>query len=221
MTSYPIVLTHLDLAVVIGGGSVAQRKVEGLLEAGAGVLVISPELTPGLEALAAGDRVRVTRRAYRAGDLAGAGVAIAATGDREVNEAVFGEARERGVPVNVVDDPAHCTFHVPAVIRRGPVTVAISTGGASPHLAARLRREVASIVGPEYGVLARILGEWRGWILRHVPAEAREAMWDGLAGAMLPLLREGREAEARRAGRELAARGRGGAAAGELAGDRR
>ena len=156
----------------------AQRKVEGLLEAGAGVLVISPELTPGLEALAAADRVRVTRRAYRAGDLAGAGVAIAATGDREVNEAVFGEARERGVPVNVVDDPAHCTFHVPAVIRRGPVTVAISTGGASPHLAARLRREVAAIVGPEYGVLARILGEWRGWILRHVPAEAREAVWD-------------------------------------------
>lgn len=204
MTSYPIVLTRTGPAVVIGGGDVAWRKVEGLLSAGVAVRVVAPELVQGLEDLAAAERIEAVRRRYRVGDLAAAGLVIAATDDRSVNEAAAREATRRGLLLNVVDDPVHSTFHAPAVVRRGPVCVAISTGGSSPSLAARLRRDLEASIGPEYGALARILGEWRGWVLKAVPVQARESLWDRLIDAMLPLLKQGREGEARRAGMNLA-----------------
>ncbi len=172
MHTYPLNLINLATrkAVVIGGGEVALRKVEGLLAASAQVTVISPALTDGLAVLSAGGKIAFIPRAYREGDLAGAWLAIAATDDPAVNQAVFAEAERRGCLVNVVDDPAHSNFIVPAVVRRGAVTVAVSTGGASPALARRLRDQLAEIVGPEYGDLAALLAELRPALLARFPA---------------------------------------------------
>jgi precorrin-2 dehydrogenase/sirohydrochlorin ferrochelatase len=163
MDVYPIGLIGLDQrkTVVIGGGKVAARKVTGLLEAGAQVTVISPAFVPELRVLAGSRRVTLTGRAYREGDLADAFLVIAATDNAGINEQVWQEAQERGCLVNVVDDPARCNFIVPAVVRRGEVIVTVSTGGASPALARRLREQLESLIGPEVGGLATLLAELR------------------------------------------------------------
>src|SRR5258705_7047710 len=118
--------------VMVGGGPIAERRILSLLEAGAQVTVISPRVTPTLEALAADGRIGLESRPYVEGDLAGADLAFVATAAREVNLAVTREARARGVWINAADDPAHCTFILPAVVRRGDLTVAVATGGAKP-----------------------------------------------------------------------------------------
>ncbi len=176
MDVYPIGLIGLSnrRTVVVGGGSIASRKVRGLLTAGAHVTVISPDLNPELRRLAAAGRVTLVERAYRAGDLAGAFIVIGATDDPAVNEAVWQEAEERGCLVNVVDDPPHCNFILPAIVRRGPVSVSISTGGSSPALARRLRERLEALIGPEYGQLAALLGELRPELLaRYKDEKAR------------------------------------------------
>lgn len=161
--TYPICLIGLERrqAVVVGGGSVAARKVGELLEADAHVTVISPSLTPELEALAKAGRITIIRRPYRKGDLSNAFLAIAATDDPVVNQTIWREAEQHGCLVNVVDDPAHCHFITPAVIRHGDVTVTVSTGGTSPALARRLRERLETLIGPEYGELAALLAELR------------------------------------------------------------
>ncbi|MDQ3377593.1 MAG: bifunctional precorrin-2 dehydrogenase/sirohydrochlorin ferrochelatase [Actinomycetota bacterium] len=121
--------------VVVGGGGVASRKARGLLESGARVVVVSPEVTPEIEDM----DVTVERRPYAPGDLAGCTLAFAATDSREVNAAVVREAEEHGIPVNVADRPAEGDFALPSVLRRGGLQVAVSTGGASPTLARRIR----------------------------------------------------------------------------------
>ena len=121
--------------VVVGGGGVASRKARGLLESGARVVVVSPEVTPEIDDM----DVTVERRPYAPGDLAGCTLAFAATDSREVNAAVAREAEERGIPVNVADRPAEGDFALPSVLRRGGLQVAVSTGGASPSLARRIR----------------------------------------------------------------------------------
>lgn len=163
MKMYPINLISLEQrrTVVVGGGSVAARKVAGLLAAGATVTVISPALSPELTHLAEQNQITVVERAYREGDLAGAWLVIAATDDPRVNAQLWQEAERRGCLVNVVDDPAHCNFIVPAVLRRGEMVMTISTGGASPALARRLRERLDSLIGPEYGDLAALLAELR------------------------------------------------------------
>jgi len=197
MSNYPVVLTNLECgAVVIGGGEVAARKVEGLLTAGAGVTVISPQFAPVLEELAAQGRITALRRAYRVGDLAGARLVIAATDDPQVNRTVWEEAQGRGCLVNVVDDPTHCTFHVPAVARRGPVAIAVSTGGASPALAKHLRQKVEAAIGPEYAQLAALLAGLRPAGQALAPAGKREAFWRTMIERTLPLLRQGQADEA-------------------------
>jgi len=204
MSNYPVVLTHLESgAVVIGGGEVAARKVEGLLMAGAGVTVISPQLAPALEALVAQGRITALRRAYQPGDLARARLVIAATDDPQVNQAVWQEARERDCLVNVVDDPAHCTFHVPAVVRRGMVTIAVGTGGASPALAKSLRRKIEADTGPEYEQLAALLSELRPQVQASIPADKRAALGRELMDALLPLVRDGKQAQARQTAQEI------------------
>jgi precorrin-2 dehydrogenase / sirohydrochlorin ferrochelatase len=144
---YPI---FLDLSgrrcVVVGGGEVANRKARKLLQARARVVVISPEIKPELESVA----VEVYRRPYREGDLEGAYLAFAATDSREVNAAVGREAKERGVPVNVADQPSEGDFALPSTLRRGRLQVAVSTGGASPTLARRIRDELEGVFGPEW-----------------------------------------------------------------------
>ncbi len=144
---YPI---FLDLSgrrcVGVGGGEVANRKARKLLQARARVVVISPEIGADLESVA----IEVHRRAYREGDLEGAYLVFAATNVREVNAAVTREAKERGVPVNVADKPSEGDFALPSTLRRGRLQVAVSTGGASPTLAQRIRRELEGLFGPEW-----------------------------------------------------------------------
>jgi precorrin-2 dehydrogenase/sirohydrochlorin ferrochelatase len=159
--------------VVIGGGEIAERKVTTLLEAGARVTVVSPTLTAGLAALADTHEIVHHPRAYRHGDLAGAWLAYAATGDEAVHAAIAAEAAEARVFLNVVDRPALCSFIVPALVRRDPVAIAVSTGGASPALAKRLARELAGTIGPEWSLAARVLGTLRTRLGDDVTARAR------------------------------------------------
>jgi siroheme synthase-like protein len=138
--------------VVVGGGGVASRKARGLLESGARVVVVSPEVEPEIEAM----DVTVERRPYRPGDLAGAALAFAATDRREVNAAVAREAKKRGIPVNVADRPAEGDFALPSVLRRGGLQVAVSTGGASPTLAREIRAAMEPLFAAEWaGIVER------------------------------------------------------------------
>jgi uroporphyrin-III C-methyltransferase / precorrin-2 dehydrogenase / sirohydrochlorin ferrochelatase len=143
--------------VVVGGGQVAERKVEGLLECGACVTLISPEVTPAIEQWAEAGAIRLERRRFLPGDLGHARLAYAATSDPEVNQAVRAEADDKSIWLNVVDQPALCDFFVPALVRRGDLTVAVSTNGASPALARRIREELERRFGPEYETALREL----------------------------------------------------------------
>ena len=161
MKYYPVFLRLAGRrCVVIGGGEVAERKVRSLLAAGAEVAVISPSLTAGLGALAAGAPLDHLARAYRAGDLAGALLAFAATDDEALHAAIADEAEARGVLLNVADRPRWCGFIVPSIMSRGDLTVAVSTAGGSPALARRVREDIERTLGPEYeralDVLARL-----------------------------------------------------------------
>jgi precorrin-2 dehydrogenase/sirohydrochlorin ferrochelatase len=160
--------------VVIGGGHVAARKVEGLLAAEAQVKVISPALVPELQLLVDSGLIIFIQRSYRDGDLEGAFLAISATDEPPVNQAVWAEATKRGCLINVVDDPDHSTFILPAVLQRGEMSVAVSTGGGSPALARRLRERLENIIGPEYGTLTELMAEIRPELLSSfAPGEAR------------------------------------------------
>lgn len=159
--------------VVIGGGEVAERKVTSLLESGARVTVVAPAVTPEVAGLAAVGAVRLHRRRYTPGDLAGCRLAYAATDDPAVNRAVRAEATERGVWLNVADQPELCDFLAPAVVRRGDLTLAVSTNGASPALARRIREALERRFGPEYAdALARLRAE-RERLRREEPDAAR------------------------------------------------
>jgi siroheme synthase-like protein len=198
----PPYLAALDLrgrrCVVAGGGSVARRKVAGLLAAGADVLVVAPEIDEMPEGAA------LARRSVRLDDLDGVALTVCATDDPEVNAALAREARRRGVLVNVTDDPEGGTFSVPAVARRGRVQIGVSTAGASPLLARRLRDELASHVTDDHAQLAELLAELRAeWEPRAaaagVPAADRRAAWQAvLELPLLELLRGDEAAEARR-----------------------
>jgi precorrin-2 dehydrogenase/sirohydrochlorin ferrochelatase len=148
--------------VVVGGGEVAARKVETLLQAGARVTVIAPEVTEEIEAWSAREpQLAIERRSYRNGDLAGAVIAFAATGSAEVHAAVAEEAKGHGVWLNAADDPERCSFLMPAIVERGPIAIAVGTGGASPALARRVRDEIAARIGTEYGQAAEHLAALR------------------------------------------------------------
>ena len=146
MTAYYPVYLNLRgrRCVIIGGGTVAEGKIARLLDSGARICVVSPDATPGIRRFAADGSVRWEQRNYRDGDLKGAFIAIAATNVREVNRRIFEEANERGVMLNAVDDPPNCSFIAPSIVQRGPVTLAISTGGVSPALARKLRESLQS-----------------------------------------------------------------------------
>jgi siroheme synthase-like protein len=157
-------------AVVIGGGDVGLEKVEGLLACDADVTVVAPKVVPALADLAAEGSIAWERREYDGpGDLDGALIAIAATSDTDVNIRVFEDAEARAMLVNVVDVPPLCNFILPAIVRTGPLAVAISTAGASPALAKRMKREVAELFGEPYAQLAILLNDARGWAKGTLP----------------------------------------------------
>jgi siroheme synthase-like protein len=156
--------------LVVGGGRVGLEKVEGLLDCGAHVTVVAPQVVPELERLP----VELVRRGYRRSDLDGRFLVVAATSTPSVNRRVYRDAESRALLCNVVDVPELCSFILPAIHRADPIAVAISTGGASPALAQRLRDEIAAVVRPEHAELAVRLRELRPWAKSHLPTyEAR------------------------------------------------
>lgn len=160
--------------LVVGAGSVAAAKIEGLLLCGADVVVVSPRAVEPIQRLARAGRLVWRRKAFSQKDVQGKFLAIAATNSSKINEAVFRACREHGVLCNSVDDPERCDFIYPAVARRGALQIAISTGGRSPALAARLRRELERQFGPEWGAWVEDLGLRREEMLRRkMPAKNR------------------------------------------------
>jgi precorrin-2 dehydrogenase / sirohydrochlorin ferrochelatase len=169
--------------LVVGGGRVAAEKVRGLLDCGAAVTVVAPRFEAELRTLA----VRRIERRFEPGDVAGRFLVIAATDDRDANAAVSAAADERSTPCNVADDPELCSFILPAVVRRDPIVVGVSSGGTSPALAKRIRDEVAAVVGPEHAALARRLADLRPWAKRELPTyEARRDYFERLVEEALP-----------------------------------
>jgi siroheme synthase-like protein len=181
--------------VVVGGGEVGLEKVEGLLACDADVTLIAPEAHPELVQLALEGSVRWERREYATGDLEGALIAIAATDDTDLNIRVFQDAEERTMLVNVVDVPPLCNFILPAIVRTGPLAVAISTAGASPALAKRMKREIAELFGEPYANLAILLNEARGWAKGTLPTyQDRKVFFESLVNGEpdpIELLRAG------------------------------
>ncbi len=173
MLDTPFYITCLRLkgrrAVVIGGGEVGLEKVGGLLVCDADVTLIAPKAVPELRELAAERSIAWEQRPYETGDLEGALIAIAATSDTDVNIRVFEDAEARSMLVNVVDVPPLCNFILPAIVRTGPLAIAISTAGASPALAKRMKREVSELFGEEYAQLAVLLNDARGWAKATLP----------------------------------------------------
>lgn len=194
MTSYPVNLVVEGKPVlVVGGGRVATGKVRRLVASGARVTCVAPEVT---DELAAMDGVTVERRMYRRGEVAGYRLAVTATGT-DVDAQVFHDAEAAGVWVNAADDPAHCSFTLPAVARRGPIQVAVSTDGQSPAMASWLRSRLEAELGAEYEVLLRILREQRD-ALRSSGTPTEGLAWrEALDSGLLDLVREGRIQEAR------------------------
>ncbi len=185
----------------------AQRKVESLMEAGADrVAVISPRLTHRLRALLQAKRIEHRPRGYQQGDLEGAFVVIAATGDPDVNGEVWQEAQERRLLINVVDDPQRCNFFVPSVVRRGDLTISICTGGQDPALSARLRQELEPRFGREYAAFLEIAGALRERVGRELSGRARSRFWNALADSeMLASLKEGKRQEAEQLANDILA----------------
>jgi len=193
-TGYPAILM-LDgrLGVVIGGGAVGERKVRTLLEAGARVKVITPEATPRLKKLAGDDTIELIERSYQRGDLKGAAVVIASTDERVVNQAIYEEALDEGVPVNVVDDPPHCTFIAPSIVRRGDLMIAISTGGTNPAMAVRIRERLEKEFGPEYEAYFDLIKRLKAEVEQATTQQERADAWYRVADSnVLDLVRAGK-----------------------------
>lgn len=191
---YPVSLDLQDRhCLVVGGGPVAARKTAGLVRAGAEVTVVAPRIDPAIESLA----VHIERRPYRTGEAGAYQLVLTATGVPVVDRAVAADAEAAGRWVNSADDAEHCSFLLPAVHRQGSVTVAVSTGGASPALARWLRTRIAEILGGELGQLARLLEDARRR-LRAAGRSTESVDWEGLLDGPLPeLLRRGQADEAR------------------------
>jgi siroheme synthase-like protein len=158
--------------LVVGAGAVAHEKIEGLLDVGARVTVVAPEVSRPVEELARAGRVALVRGPYRTSALDGRFLVVAATSVTSVNERVHADAEARAMLCNVADVPELCSFILPAVHRADPIAVAISTGGASPALAQRLRDDVSRLITDEHVALAHELHDLRPWAKEHLPTYA-------------------------------------------------
>lgn len=194
---YPVFLKLTDKrCVIIGGGTVAEGKIAKLKETGAQVTIISPEATPTIQRLAKKGVVEWNPREYQPGDLEGAFLGIAATDVRRVNQQISQEAEELGVVLNVVDDPDLCAFIAPSIVERGPVTVAISTGGASPALARKLRETLADAPALEWADLAYVLSKARKDLKKKGVAVDPQRWQCCLTPELLSMAQSGKEEQA-------------------------
>ena len=184
--------------LVVGGGKVAGRKVDGLLEAGAAVTVVSPEATAQIQTLASQGRIAWRQKAFSPDDLYASFLVMAATDDASVNGHVAAACRAQGILINVVDEPQQCDFFVPAVLRRGALSIAIATDGKSPLLARKLRTDLEQIITEPYGEFLELLGRQRELIKNTVPDSGRrEAIFRSLVYSdILDLLAAGKQDEA-------------------------
>ncbi|MBI5686004.1 MAG: bifunctional precorrin-2 dehydrogenase/sirohydrochlorin ferrochelatase [Verrucomicrobia bacterium] len=192
--------------VVVGAGAVGQRKAQSLLSAGAKVTVVAPEATSRVELLSVEGKLQWLAEAYQPSHLDGARLVFAATDDPELNQRVAADARTRGALVNVAEPPEAGDFAVPATVRRGEICIAVSTGGASPSLAKKLREQIESVVGEEYAALVELLGEMRMTLEQQVKAQnKRQQVYEAiLKSDALALLRDGKADEARQRCEDIA-----------------
>ncbi len=176
-TTKPMYPVFLDIegerCIVVGGGKVAERKVEKLLECGAAVTVVAPEATERIDALALQHKLLWEKREYRDGEACGYFLAIAATNIKDLNERVSADARAAGRPVNVVDVPTLCNFYVPSVLRRGDLQIAVSTAGASPSIAKKVRETLEPLFPETYEKLLERLRRFRIELHDKIPEESR------------------------------------------------
>lgn len=201
MLETPFYIACLKLAgrkcLVVGGGDIGLEKVEGLLACDGEVTLVAPDAVEPLRALADEGSIQWERREYRPEDLEGAFMAIAATSDTDVNIGIFNDAERRAMLVNVVDVPPLCNFILPAIVRTGPLAIAISTAGASPALAKRIRDEIAAEYGAPYARLAELLNEVRGWAKGTLPTyQDRKVFFESIVNGEpdpIVLLRAGDE----------------------------
>jgi siroheme synthase-like protein len=199
-TYYPVYIQLREQpCVVIGGGKIAEGKVEGLLAAQAKVTVIAPDLTPYLHHLMEQKRITYLARTYQPGDLTGAFMVICATDQAEINHKVWEEASANRQLVNVVDDTPRCNFIAPSILRKGDLTIAISTSGKAPALAVRLKEHLQREIGPEYERFLELAGELREPLAQRIPDfEMRKALWYELMDSeILNVLARGDESSAR------------------------
>jgi siroheme synthase-like protein len=200
MTTYYPIYVNLEgqPCVVVGGGRIAEGKVEGLLAGGAKVTVISPDLTMPLYKHVIEHRIDYIKREYQPGDLSGYFIVICATDRNEINHQVWEEACANKQLVNVVDDTPRCNFIAPAILRKGDLTIAISTAGKAPALAVRLKERLQEELGPEYAKFLEIGGQLREPLAKHIPDfETRKRLWYQILDAgVLDLLAQDDEAGA-------------------------
>jgi precorrin-2 dehydrogenase/sirohydrochlorin ferrochelatase len=186
--------------VIVGGGTVGTQKVRDFAECGARITVVSPVVSPFIQAETDAGRLELRRRLYEAGDIAGAFLVMVATDDAATNGAIYAEATRHGQLVNVCDDPPHCNFIFASKIERGPLTVSIFTHATSPAFSKRVRRELERVLGPEYAQLAALLAEIRPRV-KAIPAltqPQRQRLFERVVYSdVLYLLAEGDETAAR------------------------
>jgi precorrin-2 dehydrogenase / sirohydrochlorin ferrochelatase len=205
MLDTPLYITCLLLkgrrSLVVGGGEIGREKVEGLLACGADVTLVAPDAVPELADYAAEGSIRWERREYRSSDLDGCLLVVAATSNTDVNIAVHDDAERRPMLVNVVDVPPLCNFILPAIVRSGALAIAISTSGASPALAKRMKREIANEFGEPYARLAILLNDVRGWAKDTLPTyQDRKEFFESIVNGEpdpVELLRHGDEGAVR------------------------
>lgn len=195
MKYYPL---YADLenkkCIVIGGGEVAERKVESLLECQADVTVISPQLTERLDELAHSREIKYLKRTYRRGDLENASLVVGATDHAELNAIIYQEACQKNILVNIVDDPDKCSFIVPSVVDRGDLLISISTSGICPALSKKIRKQLEEEFGEEYVDYLKLLGSARDKIKQKYESmeERKRSLNRVIDLDILPLLREGK-----------------------------
>lgn len=201
MRYYPVNLNIKDRqCLVIGGGAVGTRKVLSLLECGARVTVISPEITDRLKGLSHRGKIKLGLRPFKDSDLEDVFLVIGATDDETLNRRIHKNAEKRGLLCNIADRPEICNFILPAVVRRGSLTISISTSGRSPALAKKLRKDLTLQFGREYNVLLQLMGAIRQKLLNqaHAP-EAHKPLFENLLNAgLIELVRDDRREEINR-----------------------
>jgi siroheme synthase-like protein len=196
---YPIYIDIEDRAVlIVGGGNVCARKAETMMRYGGRVTIVSPEITDEIAAWERDGLLAVHRKKYEEGDLDGASIVIASTDDPCVNARVARDCRRRKVPVNVVDVTHLCEFIVPAIVEKGSITIAISTGGKSPALGRTLKEDLQRTIGPEYAEVNDLLGSLRKSAKKVLPTDVdRKRFFDGIiAAGILEMLRDGQRRQA-------------------------